>query len=224
MVSEFKSKRQQNLQWEGTHKMTDEFPNGEIAESELQTAAQLNPGPWIDHSKNTGLACRYIAEKCPDLDADKAYSLGILHDIGRRVGVVSARHMIAGYRYCMAKGWNSVAKICMTHSFMIQNIETDIGTWDVSKEDYIFMKQFIYSAEYDDYDRLLQLCDSLALNTGFCLLEKRFVDVARRYGVNNYTVERWNTIFTLKEFFEKKMGSSIYEILPHVKENTFRNL
>ena len=55
--------------------------------------------------------------------------------------------------------------------------------------------------------------DSLALPDGFCLLETRFVDVALRYGVNQYTVEKWKTIFEIKEYFEDIMGKSIYEVL-----------
>jgi hypothetical protein len=203
--------------------MLNKFPSREVAEKELETAAKLNPGRWVGHSKNTGLACRYIAEKCSDLDAEKAYSLGILHDIGRRVGIVSTRHLIEGYRYCMAQGWDDVAKICITHSFMIKNIETDIGVCDVTPEDYDFMKRYIDSVTYDDYDTLIQLCDGLALDTGFCLMEKRFVDVTRRHGAGKYTVERWNEDFKIKEYFEKKMGCSIYNVLPGVIENTFRD-
>ena len=46
---------------------------------------------------------------------------------------------------------------------------------NISDDDYLFMKKFIADAVYDDYDRLVQLCDALAMPTGFCLLEKRFV-------------------------------------------------
>ena len=49
---------------------------------------------------------------------------------------------------------------------------------------------------------LVQLCDSLALPTGFCLLEKRFVDVALRYGTHPATVLRWKKILEIKEYFE----------------------
>lgn len=173
---------------------------------------------------NTGLACEYIAEKCQDLDHDKAYVLGLMHDIGRRVGVVSISHILSGYRYCMDKGWEDAAKVCMTHSYMIQNSETDIGNWDMSEEDHHFIKQYIDSVTYDDYDRLLQLCDSLALDTGFCLLEKRLVDVTRRYGIKDFSVDRWNAVFGIKEYFEEKIGCSIYDLLPGIKENTFRSL
>ncbi|MDF2941760.1 MAG: metal dependent phosphohydrolase [Herbinix sp.] len=197
------------------------YPNTEIAEIELRIAGELNPGPWIEHSINTGLAAKYIASKCDNLDPEKAYILGVLHDIGRRVGIVSQRHIIEGYNYCMGKGWEEAARICMTHSFMVQNVKADVGEWDVSDDDYAFINQYIETITYDDYDRLMQLCDSLATANGFCLLEKRFVDVHRRYGVNEYTIARWNAVFDIKEFFENKMGCSVYEVLPNVKETSF---
>ena len=82
----------------------------------------------------------------------------------------------------MEHGWEEAARICMSHAFMIQDIGTSIGEFDVTPQDYEFMKEFISGAVYDDYDRLVQLCDSLALPTGFCPLETRFVDVTIRYG------------------------------------------
>lgn len=204
--------------------MIERLPSKERAEQELLEASQLNPGPWVGHSKNTGYACQYIAEKCPDLNPEKAYIIGLLHDIGRRGGIMSVRHIIDGYRYCMAQGWEDAARGCMTHSFMIKNVDSEIGVWDISNDDREMMKQTLDSITYNDYDRLLQLCDSLALDSGFCLLEKRFVDVTRRYGVCKYTVARWNAVFEIKEYFEKIIGKSIYDILPDVKENTFRDL
>lgn len=84
------------------------------------------------------------------------------------------------------------------------------------------MKHFIKNAVYDDYDRLVQLCDALALPSGFCLLEKRFVDVAIRYGTPPVTVARWKKILEIKMLFEEKIGGSIYKQLPGVVENTFK--
>lgn len=189
------------------------YPDRETAELELEEAGRLNPGRWTTHSQYAALACEKIAQLCPHLDSDKAYLVGLLHDIGRRVGIVQDRHMLEGYRYCMEKGWNKIAQICMTHGYMLKDIKTALGKWDVSPEDYEVAKKIIEDAVYDDYDRLIQMCDSLALPDGFCLLETRFVDVALRYGVNEYTVEKWKTIFEIKEHFEKIMGKSIYEVL-----------
>ena len=74
----------------------------------------------------------------------------------------------------------------------------------------------------NDYDRLVQLCDALALPTGFCLLEKRFVDVTIRYVFNPSTIDRWKKILEIKDLFEKKIGCSIYDLLPGVIENSFQ--
>lgn len=149
--------------------------NRHIAEQALKEAEKSNPGVWAEHSRYAAKACEKIALCCKDLSADMAYMLGLLHDIGRYVGVSSEKHLIDGYRYCMERGWKKAAQICISHAFMIQDIHTSIGTFDVSKEDYLFMKEFVENAVYDDYDRLVQLCDALALPTGFCLLEKRLV-------------------------------------------------
>ena len=197
--------------------------NSWTAEQALKEAGEANPGPWTDHSRYVAEACKNIASHCKGLSADKAYVYGLLHDIGRYAGVTSERHLIDGYRYCMERSWEKAAQICISHAFMIPDINTSIGVFDVSEEDYLFMKEFIANAVYDDYDRLVQLCDSLALPTGFCLLEKRFVDVTIRYGVHPSTTDRWKKVLEIKERFERKIGCSIYDLLPGVIENSFGN-
>lgn len=193
--------------------------NRQIAEAALREAGMSNPGKWVDHSNYVAMACMYIAQKCDHLSPDTAYILGLLHDIGRYAGVTSERHLIDGYRFCMERGWEKAAQICISHAFMIQDIKSSIGEFDMPKEDYQFIEQFVTQAQYDDYDRLVQLCDSLALPTGFCLLEQRFVDVTLRYGVHPYTLDRWRKIFEIKAYFENKTGCCIYRLLPAIWEN-----
>ena len=196
--------------------------NCQTAEIELERAARLNLGKWAEHSRFVALACKNIAAQCQDLSPDQAYCFGLLHDIGRYAGVTSEKHLIDGYRFCMERGWEKAAQICISHAFMIQDIKTSIGIFDISHEEYLFMEDFIKNAVYDDYDRLVQLCDALALPTGFCLLEKRLVDVALRYGTPPVTVERWKKILEIKDLFNQKINGSIYELLPGVIENSFR--
>ena len=192
------------------------------AQKALEEAYAANPGPWADHSRYVALACQNIASRCPHLDMDEAYLYGLLHDIGRHAGITSERHLIDGYRYCMERGWTKAAQICISHAFMIQDIASSIGVFDMPEEDKDFMDQFVKRAVYDDYDRLVQLCDALALPTGFCLLEKRFVDVAIRYGLYPYTLERWKKVLEIKDYFESIIGTSIYDWLPGVAENSLR--
>lgn len=194
------------------------LPSIERALEELKLAGELNPGPWIKHSENVGLAARNIAEKVPGMDADKAYVLGVLHDIGRRVGIVNIpRHVYEGYLYCKENGWDEVAKICMTHSYPLMEKEFNYEPGKLEEKE---IKGYISECKSDDYDLLIQLCDSLAVDYGFCILEKRFVDVARRYGVWDNTVERWNAIFDIKDYFEAKMECSVYDVLPDIGKTT----
>lgn len=196
--------------------------NIQTVEMTLTEAAQSNPGAWVDHSRYVAKACKNIASHCKDLSSEQAYLFGLLHDIGRYAGVSSERHLIDGYRYCIERGWEKVAQICISHAFMIQDIDTSIGEFDVSDEDYLFIKKFVEEAVYDDYDRLVQLCDALAMPAGFCLLEKRFVDVTIRYGARPATIDRWKKILEIKELFENQIGCSVYTLLPGVVENSFR--
>lgn len=197
------------------------FPNKQIAEEELKIAEKLNQGPWIEHSRNVGLAAQIIAEKCGYLDSDKAYVLGLLHDIGRRYGVSGRKHGIDGYNFTMERGWDEVGQICLTHSFPGPDFDKEIGKNDMSDEESEFASQYLKNIQYDDYDKLIIVCDSLADAQGFCMLEKRFVNTTRRYGVFSFTVERWNVTFEMKEYFEQQMGCSIYDVLPNIKETTF---
>lgn len=194
------------------------FPSIQQAEKELQLAGTMNPGPWVAHSINVGLAARYIAEKIDSMDADKAYVLGLLHDIGRRVGIVNIpKHVLAGYEYARQQQWDEVARICMTHSYIL--MEKDIDTNTTSPEEQV-IRPYLAATQPDHYDLLIQLCDSIATDYGFVILEKRFVDVARRYGVWPTTVERWNRTFAIKEEFEALMGCSIYDVLPDIGRTT----
>lgn len=194
------------------------LPTLEEAEKELQIAGQLNPGPWTTHSLNVGIAARNIAKKVSGLDENKAYIVGILHDIGRRVGIVNIpKHVYEGYKYCMEKGWDEPAKICMTHSYVLMKDEFD---YEPTTEEEIAIKDYIINCEIDDYDRLVQMCDALATDYGFVILEKRFVDVTRRYGIMPTYIQGWNVAFDIKEYFEEKMGCSIYDVLPDIERTT----
>lgn len=194
------------------------LPTMEEAKKELQMAEIKNPGPWVKHSLNVGIAARNIAEKIPGMDAKKAYIVGMLHDIGRRVGVVNIpKHVYEGYQYCMEKGWDEAARICMTHSYVLMQEEF---AYEPTTKEELEIKKYIQNCQTDDYDLLIQLCDSLATDYGFVILEKRFVDVTRRYGIMKTYIEGWNKTFEIKEYFEEKMSCSVYDVLPDIGRTT----
>lgn len=200
----------------------NKIPTLEEALSMLKEAEKLNPGPWIQHSMYVGQAAKLIAEQTSDLDPEKAYVLGLLHDIGRRAGVFGMRHSVDGYNYLIEKGYDSSARICLSHvSFKYNDKVIIVGKWDGTKEEHNFIVDYLSKNEYTDYDKLIQLCDYISLPSGFCLMEKRLVEMTIRGGVNEYTLPRWKSTFQSQKYFEEKIGKSIYSLLPNVVENTF---
>lgn len=191
------------------------LPDRNTAENLLNDAAQYNPGAWVAHSQITARCAEQIAGACDGMDSEKAYILGLLHDIGRRFGVKHLGHIYDGYRYMRELGYDEAAKICLTHSFSIQNIHDYIGRFDIEEDEIRELEEALASTEYDDYDRLIQLCDSMAGAEGVMKMEDRMNDVARRYG--SYPQEKWDKNMELKEYFSTKAGRDLYEIVGYQK-------
>lgn len=183
------------------------LPDKEQALKLLHEAYEKNPGPWKKHSIVVAECAYAISRRCDDIDEDKSYVIGLLHDIGRREGVTNLAHVIDGYQYLMKLGYDEAARICITHSFADKDINTYIGSQDVSDEDLQIICSLINKYEYDDYDRLIQLCDSIALPDGPVRIEVRMNDVKQRYGY--YPLSKWNKHIELKMYFEKKSGLNI---------------
>ncbi|MGN0250986.1 MAG: HD domain-containing protein [Oliverpabstia sp.] len=186
------------------------IPLRKEAEELLQDGLIFNPGPWGNHCKTAAHCAERIAEACGDLNSDKAYVLGLLHDIGRKFGVRHLGHVSDGYSYMMKMGYDEVAKICLTHSFNNHRVDEYIGKFDVSEEELDLIKTELANTIYDEYDRLIQLCDSLAGAEGVLDIEERMADVKKRYGF--YPQEKWDSNINLMHHFEKKMNKSVYAV------------
>lgn len=196
------------------------LPDLATAEALLLQAEALNQGAWVPHSRHVALAARLIAEQHPDLDPDRAYVLGLLHDLGRRTGPNKDRHILDGYDALMALGYPAAAQIALTHSFPQQRPDELIGAWDGTPEEFQRMAERLLAVTYTEEDRLIQLCDMLALPEGLCIVEKRMVDIALRYGSSPQMVEKWRAKLALKAHFDRATGQNIYYLLPGIVETT----
>jgi hypothetical protein len=193
------------------------LPTREEAEFLLKDAEKCNPGPWGNHSRTTAHCAEKIAQASGDMDANKAYIFGLLHDIGRKFGVRHLRHVSDGYTYMMKLGYEEVAKICLTHSFNNLTIDEYIGKFDTTAEELKLIQSKLQFIHLDEYDKLIQLCDALAGTDGVLDIVSRMEDVKQRYGF--YPKAKWDTNLKLKKHFEDKAGINIYSI---VEKETFK--
>lgn len=187
------------------------IPTCEEAERLLQEAEKCNPRPWGNHSRIAAHCARQIAGACKCMDPEKAYVLGLLHDIGRKFGTRHLGHVSDGYRYMMGLGYDEVARICLTHSFNNGRLEEYIGKIDISEEELNLIEHELSRVVMDDGDRLIQLCDALAGSDAILDIEERMRDVRKRYG--RYPQEKWDSNMKLKAYFEAKAGKSMDEIV-----------
>ena len=186
------------------------IPTREKAHRLLSEAESCNPGPWGDHCR-VAADCACKIAKAAGMDGEKAYVFGLLHDIGRKFGIFHLPHIYLGYHYMMELGYEEVARICLTHSFSTPDFRTYIGKLDAAEDQIQEMRELLAGIRYDDYDRLIQLCDALAMAEGVVDIETRMLDVKRRYG--HYPQEKWDNNMALKAYFEEKCGKSLYEIV-----------
>ena len=198
------------------------IPTREEADQLLIWAGEQNPGVWTDHSKVVARAAETIAEKC-GLDTHRAYVSGLLHDIGRYAGVRSLYHTYAGYAFLNNKGFTQTAEVCLSHSFPYQRINEYFGKNDCTPDETDEIIQFLTKANYNDYDKLIQLCDAMCAAHGVCLIEVRIMDVIRRYGFANLTLEKIDTLFDIKEYFDNLCGMNIYDLFyDEIRDVSFR--
>lgn len=194
------------------------YPNKQEALRLLKEAEAMNPGPWANHSRTAAHCAERIAARCEGMNADKAYVLGLLHDIGRKFGVHYLKHVSDGYFYMMALGYDEVAKVCLSHSFNNQTVDEYIGMFDTTEDELQMIRSKLKEMVYNDYDKLIQLCDSIAGADGVMNIEDRMMDVKRRYGT--YPQAKWDANLALKSYFEEKMRQDLYEA---VEKNSFKS-
>ena len=185
------------------------IPDRDEALKLLTEAGWDNPGLWIQHSLSVAHCAEKIA-KASGMDEEKAYILGLLHDIGRKFSRRHLGHVSDGYAYMMKLGYDEVARVCLSHSFHSQSVHDYIGNFDTDDEELKMIRAGLAEMDYDDYDRLIQLCDAIGGADGVMDMEERMNDVESRYGY--YPEEKRNANRRLKVYFEEKMKSDIYAI------------
>lgn len=189
----------------------------ELLKKIISNTDLVNGNPIKDnyrHAYNVAYVAESIA-KCVDLDSDKAYIMGLLHDVGRAQDR-KIRHSILGYKLLKSYGVSEeIARITITHLFILKDGSNLTNQFIDFKDDELkFVQNYLKNIEYDDYDKLLQISDLIGGAT-IMTIEERIFSVFCRYNqINNMSF--CQQIKNLKEYFESKMGTSIYEPLKNM--------
>lgn len=170
---------------------------------------------WVVHCVFTALASKRIAEKL-GLDSNRAMALGYIHDIGRKVS--HPNHAIEGYRYMVNKGYAEEASICLTHSFIDNDIIMTAGGGPETPEKYEYIDSYLRKTPCTIYDNIVQMSDLFCLETGFTTVENRLLDITKRKGIYSNSLDHFHKAMELKGRLETQMGCSLYSLFPEIKK------
>lgn len=169
---------------------------------------------WIKHSKCVGETAEIIAKKL-NLDAEKAKTLGYIHDIGKRTGEFK-NHVMNGYNYLKELGYDDeYCNICLTHSYLNNDYMCTAGGIPT---DIPFRTEFIKTHEYTIYEKIINLCDLMCtsvVNT----IDKRLIDILIRRGAYENTQYHVKETYKLKKYFDDLLGYNLYDLFPEIKDN-----
>ncbi|MBE6151312.1 MAG: HDIG domain-containing protein [Firmicutes bacterium] len=176
---------------------------------------------WVHHCIFVSLAAERIARYL-NLDSDYAKSLALIHDIGRKIS--HPNHVIEGYNYMVNEGYIEEASICLTHSFIDNEILMTAGGGPETKEAYEYIADYLNKREVTIYDNIVQLCDLFCLETGFTTIENRLLDISKRKGIYPNSYDHVNKAMELKERIESMLGCNLYDIFPEIKKEDLENI
>ena len=169
---------------------------------------------WIQHSICVGNTAGKIA-KALGLDADKAQTLGYIHDIGKGVGEFS-NHVMNGYAYIKNLAYDEeYANICLTHSYLNNDYMCTAGG---IPEDIPFRTEFVKTHVYTIYEKIINLCDLMFTNVNLTL-EARLVEIMLRRGIYENTAYHVKEAQKLKAEVDQMLGYNLYRLFPEVLEN-----
>lgn len=195
------------------------IPNRDKIVSYLEEGYKKNPGDWIIHLWVVGKTCENIAKEL-GLDPDIALACGSLHDLGKARGAKDADHFYQTYKILRADSYFFPARIGLTHSFLIKNVDSYVGCWNISDQKKDFVKNFLAHTEYTDYDLLVQLLDGM-ITSQYLGIEKRSDKILAKHGRNPYFDERKARLYELEAYFQSKLSKPIKDYLPRAKYYKF---
>lgn len=174
---------------------------------------ELYPSFTMSHS----LAVAYVAKKIADklkLDSERAYIMGLLHDVGKKVN--PQNHLLSGYDYLKMKQVpEEIAGITLKHSFEFGNTENG---YPLKATEKTVLSAYFSKYPYTIYDDIVCLADYYGLGNQVIPLEMRLLDLFYRYGSPQNLKGYIKNIYTLKKVIEEKMHCTMEELFPEIKK------
>lgn len=177
----------------------------------------------VAHCRCVGNTAGKIAEALNDagqnLNVEKIYCLGYLHDYGK-IRDPGIAHTIAGYHLLHKLGFaDDYCNICLIHHH-INNDPNCVPCTLPDPEKEQLLIDTIKTHEFTLEDKLICFCDNICLFYP-TTIEKRLIDCISRHGVCSGTQSRIQATIKFKKELDEMLGFNVYELFPEIKSKIF---
>jgi putative nucleotidyltransferase with HDIG domain len=176
---------------------------------------------WKQHSYLVAEGAAQVVAKLPDGDPEKAFALGLLHDLGKAKDSRGKKHAIEGYHLLMQAGYADAAYAALTHDFPIKEFDIHRQESLLDDQELDMVVAILTPYTYTLYDRVVQVCDVISMPHGYVLMEKRMLTAILRYGLSRSLHQIVEAAYANIAAIEEHLDGSFYATLPGVVENTF---
>ncbi|MDR2667104.1 MAG: HD domain-containing protein [Holosporales bacterium] len=199
-----------------------------MSESYLNTSLldELLPENWrsnqknfktYTHSKTVAAAARIVAKKS-QMEWGRAYTYGLMHDIGKFYVPNSRayKHPRVGYEI-LKDTHRDIAEICVTHSFPnIKSFDHIINYCKNDKKEASKILSILETIHLNDYMELIQLCDKVSGLDSYTSIEAKLKWYTETNQINEndiVTVLYRKKLESIKSKFDSLAGTNVYKLL-----------
>lgn len=166
------------------------------------------------HSYSTAIIAEIIASNTPHLNPQKAFIIGLLHDYGKAEQKLTGHfHGLLGYHKMLELGYDEAAQICLTHSFRTKDFNIDDFP-SYNRDDIIACHKLIKQLEFDDYDKLIHLADSISKGIGSSTIDDSISYYRIRYKLKPEILNKLESeTKALKSYFDQLCNADVDALL-----------
>lgn len=176
-----------------------------------------NLGPWVSRAKIIGKSAKMIAKEI-GLDEDIAFACGALFDIGKKEEKEGLEKNFRGFHILRSESYFFPAKIAISHSFIIKDINSYLGEINLCEKDKKTIKNLLLSYTYTEYDKLIQILDN-SITDIYVGIEKKQKILKEKYGKIPFEEERIKKLKEYENYFENKLKEPIYYYVNNFLKN-----
>ena len=189
------------------------IPNKDKIIDYLEKAFRDKSDRWIIKSWLCGKTAEKMAKDL-GLDPDIALASACLAQIGK--SSACENDFLEGFKILRADSYFFPAKIAISQSFPLKNLELYKDIYDLDSKEKEFIGNFLYSYDYTDYDYLVQYL--------YMIIDETFLGLKKGMDLHldeSYPDAFRERFYELEEHFLPKLKGEVEDYLVRVKKSKF---